>query len=333
MRHKVTTIQDVARISGVSTATVSRALSHPDRVAGPTRETVLQAVRETGYVANYVARNLRRRQTGFILALAPCLADRPWSDLLSGLASVLAPAGRGLLIAETGAGHDDDDWLEQSLDGGIADGIVLLDAACGQAPGRRRIPVLMACEGATEGRPTIRVDNAGGSAMAVRHLHAMGHRRIGHLAGPADHPLAKSRLAGLRREMARLGLALREDWVLRGDFGAASGAAAAAGWLRLDERPSAVTCASDEMACGFIGALARAGVRVPAEVSVVGFGDIGLAAHLTPALTTIRQPEHRLGQRAAEILLTMIDTRTVEGPSEILPVELVLRDSAAPPPG
>ncbi|AXQ94933.1 LacI family DNA-binding transcriptional regulator [Cereibacter azotoformans] len=333
MPQKVATIQDVARLSGVSTATVSRTLSHPERVAETTREAVLRAVRDTGYVANSMARNLRRRRTGSILALVPNLANPFFSEILSGLASVLTPAGYGLLIADT---HTDPAGrLAHYLESGLADGVVIFD---GSLPlealaTRRRPPVILACEWMGEALPSVRVDNAAGAEIAIRHLHEMGHRRIGHVMGPAGNVLTESRLEGVRRARGDLGLPLRDDWIFRGDFGLASGSAAAMTWLGLKDRPTAVFCASDEMACGFMGALQHAGIAVPADVSVVGFDDIEVVAHLTPALTTIRQPRRLIGRRAAELLSAMIDTRTLTGPSELLPVELIRRQSVAPPCG
>ncbi|MCE6961007.1 LacI family DNA-binding transcriptional regulator [Cereibacter sphaeroides] len=332
MRQKTATIQDVARISGVSTATVSRTLSHPDRVAEATREMVLQAVRQTGYVANHMARNLRRRRTGSILALVPNLANPFFSEILSGLASVLTPAGYGLLIADT---HTDPEGrLAYYLESGIADGLVVFDGTLPAAAlaGRQRPPVLLACEWMDDSLPSVRVDNAEGAAIAIRHLYGMGHRTIGHVTGPAGNVLTESRLMGMRGAMADLGLPMREDWIFRGDFGLASGSAAAMAWLGLKDRPTAVFCASDEMACGFIGALQHAGVSVPAEVSVVGFDDIEVVAHLTPALTTIRQPRQLIGRRAAEMLAAMIDARSLSGPSDLLPVELIRRQSVTSPP-
>ncbi|MGP3696665.1 LacI family DNA-binding transcriptional regulator [Rhodobacter sp. NSM] len=333
MRQKVATIQDVARISGVSTATVSRTLSHPDRVAEATREAVLRAIRETGYVANHMARNLRRRRTGSILALVPNLANPFFSEILSGLASVLTPSGYGLLIADT---HTDPAGrFAFYLESGLADGMVVFDGSLPEDAlvTRTRPPVLLACEWMGEGLPSVRVDNAVGAEIAIRHLHEMGHRRIGHVTGPGGNVLTESRLEGVHRAVAGLGLELRPEWVFRGDFGLASGSSAAMAWLALKERPTAVFCASDEMACGFMGALQHAGVRVPAEVSVMGFDDIEVAGHLVPALSTIRQPRHLIGRRAAELLSAMIDARALSGPSEVLPVELIRRQSVAPPYG
>jgi LacI family repressor for deo operon, udp, cdd, tsx, nupC, and nupG len=332
MTRKSATIQDVARIAGVSTATVSRALSNPDVVARSTREAVTRAVEATGYRVNRTARNLRRQRTGSVIALVPNLANPFFSQILSGMASVLTPAGYGLLIADTQTGPDPDARLTHYLRSGLADGLVLLDGtlpaeALGEAG---RPPVITACEWMPGPLPSVRAENAAGAAMAVAHLAAMGHRAIGHITGPGGNVLTDTRRLGFEVGMRDAGLPLRPDWIFDGDFSMDSGAFAATRWLALTDRPTAVFCASDEMACGFMGALQHAGASVPGDVSVIGFDNIEVAAHLTPALTTIRQPRSLIGARAAELLIAMIDGGVLTGPSDVIPVELICRNSVAP---
>ena len=326
---KPATIQDIAREAGVSTATVSRTLSHPERVAEPTRAAVMDAVRRTDFRINRTARNLRRRRSGSVLALVPNLANPFFSEILSGLSDVLAESGSGLLVGDTQIGPDPATRLNDYLVGGMADGAVIFD---GRLPESMpldgvRTPLVLACEWSGRSLPSVRVDNEGGAVLAVRHLLEHGHRVIGHVTGPTANVLTQSRLSGVRRALAEAGLELRDDHVFAGDFGLASGAAAAERWLALDERPTAVFCASDEMACGFIGGLQHSGVEVPKDVSVVGFDDIEVSAHLTPALTTIRQPRRVIGERAARIVLDLIEEGDASADGEVLPVELIQRSS------
>lgn len=333
MLRKPATIQDIARIVGVSTATVSRALSHPDRVAEQTRLAVLDAVRQSGYRVNRTARNLRRQRSGSILALVPNLANPFFSEILAGMASVLAESGQGLLVADTRIGPNPAARINDYLEGGMADGVVILDGSLPDARvlERQRPPMVLACEWSPHKLPSVRVDNEGGAALAIRHLVERGHRSIGHLMGPPDNVLSTSRLAGTKKALAEAGLSLAPDHVFAGDFGLESGARAAERWLSLPQRPTAIFCASDEMACGFIGALRHRGIEVPREVSVVGFDDIEVSAYLAPALTTIRQPRRRIGERAAQLLLDMIEAQSAQAPTEVLPVELIERQSVAPP--
>lgn len=333
MDRKTTRIQDVARIAGVSTATVSRALSAPEKVAEATRTLVLDAVAETGYRANQAARNLRRRRSGSVIALVPNIANPFFSQIMAGISSVLAPAGYGLLIADTRSGPDADGRLAHYLSGSIADGLILLDGALSPQPltQRPRPPVIAACEW-LGGLPSVRAENALGADLAVRHLAEAGHRRIGHLAGPEGNVLSGSRAEGFAASLDALGLERRDDWVFEGDFSLASGARAAVRWMAMPDRPTGLFCASDEMACGFVGALRQAGVDVPGAVSVIGFDDIEVAAHLAPPLTTIHQPRFEIGAHAARSLVAMIEAGTLEAETEVLPVELVARGSVAPPP-
>ena len=231
MDRKTATIQDVARVAGVSTATVSRTLSKPSVVAATTREAVLSAVAETGYRVNTTASNLRRQRTGSIIVLLPNIANPFFSQILAGLASVLTPAQYGMLIADTQSGPDPDQLLGDYLTSGQADGLVLLDGSLSPevlaTPGRP--PVVMACEWMGGDLPSVRVENGRGAATAVAHLAQLGHRAIGHVTGPRGNVLTESRLEGFRVGLASMGLPLRDDWVLEGDFSMDSGAAAARG--------------------------------------------------------------------------------------------------------
>ncbi len=333
MNGRPVTIQDVAREAGVSTATVSRTLSRPSVVAKPTRQAVLRAVQKTGYQVNHLARNLRRQRTGSVIALAPNLANPFFSQILAGMSAVLSARNYGLLIADTQMGPDPDERLRRYLASGMADGLVLFDGGLSPAaldvPGRP--PVVAACEWLAADLPSIRVDNAHGAELAVAHLAALGHRRIGHVTGPRTNVLARTRKAGWREAMARRGLPALDAWVFEGDFSMDSGALAAERWAAADDRPTALFFASDEMAVGFLGALRRIGAQAPRDISVVGFDNIEVCAHLSPALTTIRQPRTLIGERAAGLLLDLIGGGTGEGIEGLVEVELVVRDSTAPP--
>ncbi len=212
MDKRVATIQDVARVAGVSTATVSRTLSKPSVVAESTREAVLNAVAETGYRINSTASNLRRQRSGSVIALVPNLANPFFSQIMAGMSAVLTHAGLGLLVADTQTGTDPDERLSHFLRSGQADGLVLFDGSLSLAAldVPRRPPVIMACEWMAGGLPSVRVDNALGAQMAVSHLAAMGHRAIGHVTGPRGNVLTETRLSGYLRGLAEHGLERRE---------------------------------------------------------------------------------------------------------------------------
>lgn len=338
MMKRFPRIRDVAAAAGVSTATVSRALSAPERVSQQTRANVLKAVEATGYRVNHAARNLRRRQAGGIVVLVPDLANPFFAQILSGIASAMAPAGYNVLIADTRQA-DSGARLPDYLHDGLADGLIVLDAGLAHevlesaAASRRQPPIVFACEWIEDDdRPRVVIDNARGAQLAVDHLAGLGHRRIGHLMGPAGNVLTTTRAQGTRAALAAHGLEARAEWFLEGDFSLESGAQAARRWLAMEERPTAVFCASDAMACGFAGALQRQGVRIPRDISVVGFDGIDIAAHFVPALTTIAQPRRLIGETAARELVKLIrDSEAQRNIAQVLPLELVVRQSTAAP--
>lgn len=323
-------LADVARRAGVSVATVSRVLSRPGMVSAATRDAVEQAVRATGYRVNHAARNLRKQRTGAVVALVPNLGNPFFAKIVSGLGQQLALGGYDLLIGDTmdeGGRHR---ALDRFLDPSRADGIVLMDgqvtardlAALPGAP-----PVVMACEWIERADlPRVVLDNAVGTRLAVRHLLGLGHTRIGWIGGPPDNVLHKARCDGITAALGRLPPGYP------GDFSLASGAAAAARWLvePPGARPTGVIAFSDEMAAGFMGALARAGVSVPGAVSVIGFDDIEWVAHLPTPLTTVRQPKRDLGRMAARVLMARIAGQQVAAETVLNP-ELVVRASTCPP--
>jgi LacI family transcriptional regulator len=177
-------------------------------------------------------------------------------------------------------------------------------------------------------------DNVDGAAQAVRHAYALGHRRIATITGLVETKPGADRIRGYRDELRRLGLGYRDEYLAYGDFYAESGHAAAAALLALDEPPTAIFAASDMMALGVIRAATEAGLRVPDDLSLIGFDDMQLVEHVQPPLTTIRQDKGGLGATAAAALLELVD-RDADAPRPelvTLPVELVVRASTAPPP-
>lgn len=339
--QKSATILDVARAAGVSTATVSRALSNPDLLSDTTRALVLEAIQSTGYRVNQAARNLRMQRAGAVLVLVPNLGKPFYSRILAGISDGFADSDYAVLIADTESRPLGDGELEGYFLDGRIDGVVSLDGgldpaaleACAKLGVGGRIVFL--CEW-VEGADfsVIRSDNTEGARLAIRHLHALGHTRIAHITGPEGNVLTTSRREGMMEERARLGLPAREEWIIRGDFSLQSGHRAAERILAMKERPTAVFCAADMVAFGLIAGLNKGGLSVPQDISVIGFDDIDMSDYYVPALTTIRQDRHRLGQEAALALHRRLGPANALGgdADEVIEVELVVRDSTAPPP-
>jgi len=320
-------------MAGVSAATVSRVLSRPDMVAPTTREAVAAALSATGYRVNQAARNLRRQRTGAVVAMVPNLGNPFFAKILSGMGCALGQRGYDLLVGDTRHEDGRNAVLNRFLDPSRADGIILLDGAvtvedltgCPDRP-----PLVMACEW-IEGAdlPSVTLDNARGTELAARHLADLDHRRVGVIGGPPGNVLHRARMEGIARVFAA-----DVTTLFPGDFTLEAGSRAADLWRALprDRQPTGIVAFSDEMACGFLSDLARHGGTVPRDVSVVGFDDIELAAHLTPPLTTVRQPKRELGRRAAEAVLALIEGQPLTGRIALQP-ELVVRASTDRPRG
>lgn len=340
MENGAPKIKDVARVAGVSTATVSRALSKPETVAEETRKIVLEAAAKTGYRINLAARNLRQQKTGAAVVLVPNLGNPFFSTILAGIEAVLAQNRLSVLIVDTKQPKVGPELVFEYLHNSRADGIISLDGllpqellASSQSSGMSP-PIVFACEWLENGSgPSVRVDNVHGSRMAISHLADLGHSKIGHISGPPDNVLTSARREGAIAELRDRGIVVNDDWFFEGDFSMESGVYVARRLMHLADRPSAIFCASDEMAFGLISELHRNGCRVPEELSVVGFDDIDISKRFIPPLTTIRQPRTDLGAKAANMLMECVRDRSRAEADvvEMLPVELVIRESSSTP--
>ena len=298
----------MARAACVSSATVSRALSRPERVSKATRETVEAAVLQTGYRLNRAARNLRMQRAGAVLAMVHNLGKPFYSEILAGLAEGFHGTDYALLLTDTEANP----LLDDALANYFRDGRIVF--LCEWVEG--------------EDFPAIVVDNEKGARLAVSHLHDLGHRHIAYVEGPPGNVLTQSRKQGMIDECADRGMPM--PMIFPGDFSISSGQAAAREMLALDRRPTAVFCAADTAAIGVITGLRQGGVSVPQDVSVIGFDDIEMAAFYDPALTTIRQERRLLGRRAAEVLIARLNGEDAQG--EVVAVRLIERGTTAPAP-
>ena len=333
-------IVDVARVAGVSTATVSRALSKPESVAKSTREAVLAAAAATGYRINVAARNLRSRRTGAVVVLVPNLGNPFFSQILAGIEATLSRKGLSILMVDTMQSGTRLDFIREYVHPSRADGVIVLDGSLPQdllRPGGengKQVPVVFACEWHPhEDFPSVRADNGQGARLAIEHLAALGHEKIGYVNGPEANVLSQFRLNAAKKALADLGKTVNEHWFLKGDFTLQSGVLAARKWLDMADRPTALLCANDETAIGLISELHQCGVQVPDELSVVGFDDVDIAQHYIPALTTVWQPRFELGTAVAQMLVDGISEGDLnpDAPVMTLPVKLKVRKSTAAP--
>ncbi len=334
---KTPTLQDVARIAGVSTATVSRTLSNPKVVNESTREKVANAVKVSGYRINRAARNLRTQRAHSVLVLLPDLANPFFSAILEGISLSLSARGYSMLIASTNQVHASGEKLVDYLDDARADGMIVLDGGLpaeelqSLEDASRSKPVVFACEWVEDGSfPSVRSENRKGTRVAVEFLHGQGHRKIGHVTGPIGNVLMHARKDAFVAAIEDFGLEAKEDWIIEGDFSLEAGCESASKWMSMKDRPTAMFCASDQIAFGFISELSRNGFNVPNDVSVMGFDGIDLAEQFIPPLTTIQQDRTLLGEIAAKLVLERLGDESAHE-SVIVPVKLVERSSTSAP--
>lgn len=324
-------IKDVAKLAGVSTATVSRALNRADSVSTDTSDTVFKAAKKVGYRINHSARSLRLQRTGAIAVLIPNVSNPFFSNILAGIESVMTDSNINVLVLDTQGQADIADYLtSQRADGIIClDGQLRPDSSTGESS-MMNLPVVFACEWpSAECSSSVRSDNTKGAVSAIEHLVSLGHSKIGHVAGPIENVLTVERRKATVQALKKAGLVVERDWFFEGDFTLESGAEAAKQWFALKDRPTALFCASDLMAIGFIAELKENGISVPEDISVIGFDDIDIARFYIPKLTTIRQHTRKLGETAAEALLVKLHGSATKSVSKLLDVELVVRGSTA----
>lgn len=328
------TMKDVAERAGVSTATVSRALMNPEKVSVATRQKVEQAVIDVGYAPHALSRNAKRSESRTILVIVPDICDPFFSEIIRGIEVTAASEGYLVLIGDCAhQNQQEKSFLNLMLTRQI-DGMVLLGSQLPFETGveEQRIlpPMVMANEFAPELElPTVHIDNLTAAFEAVNHLYQLGHRRIACIAGPEEMPLCQYRLQGYIQALRRNGLTVDPDYIVRGDFTFEAGSEALKQLMALPEPPDALFCHSDIMALGAMSQAKRNGLRVPQDLSLVGFDDIELSRYSDPQLTTVAQPRFNIGREAMLLLLEQLQGNVVNNGSRLLDFELKIRGSTA----
>jgi DNA-binding LacI/PurR family transcriptional regulator len=333
------TIADVAAHAGVGLATVSRVLNGRANVRPETRARVLEAIEALNYRPSPLARNLSLRRTHVIGVVVPFFTSPSAVERVRGVATALARSPYDLMLFDIESEERREHAFQLFDRGDRSDGLLVVSLIPPDDEVARLSAVRLPCvlvDAPHPDFPTVVVDDVAGGELATRHLIELGHRRIAFIGDKPPDPFrfasSRDRTRGFEHALARAGVELRPDYVREGTQSRHVARSIGLDLLRLPERPSAIFAASDTQALGVLEAARTLGIRVPEELSVVGFDDIEVPGYV--GLTTIRQPLFESGRRGGELLLQMLGGAGAQlaAYSEQLPVELVVRATTAPPP-
>jgi LacI family transcriptional regulator len=328
-------IHDVALKAGVCITTVSRVLNHNGRVRESNRQKVLRAIEELGYNPNAAARTLAKGKTEVLGVILPTLNDPFWADLVTAIEQAAFEEGYLVVLALTLDNSDEvieKHWVKIFSEGRV-DGILLV------APEyetdyitelrNRNFPLVLLDNNVNNLKvPSVVVDNLKGGTMATEHLLGLGHTRIGHIAGDLKYQSARERLQGFREAMSRAGVAVRQDWVGEGDFHFEKAFQIAGAWLERPDRPTAIFAADDDMAAAVMEAARELQLKLPDDLSIVGYDDSPFGSRVRPRLTTVRQPARAMAGEAVQLLLRYMAAKPPRAKTVVIAPELIVRESA-----
>jgi LacI family transcriptional regulator len=334
-RRSRPTLADIAVEAGVSTATVSKVLNGRTDVAAATRERVTQLLKAHSYLPPGVR---RARRSGLVDVVISGL-DSPWAvEILRGVEAECAERGTGTVVSLVrGDDARPPSWASLSVQH-HSDGVILVTS---RITAQQRAQIERAGVGLVVIDPvdlpdtdlvSVGATNWSGGLSATEHLISLGHRRIAAIGGPQEMLCTQARIDGYRAALERAGMELDRALIRYADFRYEGGFQAARALLEAPDRPTAIFAGSDQQAMGVYEAARQAGLRVPADLSVVGFDDLPLCQWLSPPLTTVRQPLEEMGRIAARTLFQLLDGEPLVTPRVELATELRVRLSTAPPP-
>jgi LacI family transcriptional regulator len=334
MENRKVTIDDIAKRVGVSKTTVSRVLNNKPYVDEETRRKIMAIIEETGFTPQVSAINLAVGRTNIIGLLVPSLSNPYSLTVIQGVAEKIAQGNYELMLYTTGLSGENQKRFLQKISKKTVDGLVVLlprdSAELEQQLLQSDMPiVLIDHRGIDTHMPTISATNEKGGFDATEHLVSLGHRRIGFITGVMDFGCSRERLEGHKVSLSSHGIAYEPALTAVGDFSEQSGYEAARVLLRSPDRPTALFCSNDDMAIGAMRAAQEYGLKIPADLSLVGFDDTVKAAMVYPPLTTIKQPLFTMGETAAMLVKRLIDGERVENPAIMLNTELIVRGSTA----
>ncbi len=328
-------IFDVAEEAGVSTASVSRVLNSPDSTKQKTRNAVEKAIKKLGYIPNGAARALSSRNSRVIGAIIPTIDNSIFATGIQALQSYLHTKGYFLLLGSSNYDPELEFELCQNFLVQQVAGIIMMGSThlpeCVSMLNKEGTPFVNTGTYDTKGNYCVGFNNRYAAALAARYLVDLGHREFGMIAGITKYnDRALERISGIREELDRHGLSLRDERVLERRYEIDEGGAAFRHLMALKDPPTAIVCGNDVLGFGAILEANKNGIDIPGEVSVIGFDDLVLSKHLKPSLSTIQIPTEEMWCRAADTLLARLDG--LETPTAIeIDVSLLVRESTGVP--
>ena len=331
------TIREIADLAGVSIATVSRVLNDRGDVSDDTRDHVSRVVREHGYTANRSARGLSAGRTGLVGILVPLVYPAYFSAILAGAAEALSERDLQIVLSPTGHEHDREVSVLDRLHGLTDGALIILPEESTEELERLlddgyRFVVLDPLMPLGERIPSVSATHTSGAHQAMRHLLELGHRRIAQISGPRGWLATEDRRRGYYAALAAAGILAAPELEVEAEPEIDGGRDAAARLLDLPQPPTAIFSFNDNIAIGALQAARARGLRVPEDLSIVGFDDVEHATIVTPPLTTVRQPLAEMGRTAVSLLDRLLERQRVETLHVELATRLVVRESTAPPP-
>ncbi|WP_375322649.1 HTH-type transcriptional repressor PurR [Aliivibrio logei] len=329
------TIKDVAKLAAVSTTTVSHVINKTRFVAEATQKRVWEAVEELNYAPSAVARSLKCNTTRTIGMLVTQSFNPFFAEVMHGVENYCYKQGYTLFMCNTEGDLDKQKHYLRMLSEKRVDGLLVMCSDLNEQllallEKNTELPMVIMDWGPDSPRTDKIIDNSEkGGYLATKHLIENGHEKIACITGQLDKLTCKERVRGFERALAESNLSANPDWILEGDFECASASKAVDKVLAMTERPTALFCFNDIMALAAISKIQQAGLKVPEDISVIGYDNIELSAYFSPPLTTIHQPKRRVGKTAVEILLERIKDKHHERRIFEMQPEVVSRSSVS----
>lgn len=327
------TLADVAQLAQVSKMSVSRVLNGQAGVSEKTRQRIVEAIERLGYVQNLPPRT-RSAGSKMIALLIPDITTTYMGEILRGVSGAAEHLNYGLMLYTQGSSNHTQrtSYYLSLLNNTLVDGVLMVvpldyEVIVHDLKEHKLPYVLIDHHNGTESEPSVTATNRKGVLDAMRHLMALGHRRIGFITGRMDIACSHDRLQGYRDGLAEVGLPFDPALVREGDFTQPTGFRQAQALLELPEPPTAIVASNDVMAFGVMDAAKLGGLTIGHDISIIGFDDIFMASQTYPALTTVRQPMADMGETALEMLVTLLQGRPILNHRRELPTELIIRAS------